>query len=104
MCHITQSFAYFILLLLLHCYLTSTITAKVMSGRSVNLTTLFLGRLRPPRRLSSMAAIFMTAVDQNQEINGANLDYAFVFICLPHTVEFQWLEHLWDHEKCSRQG
>ena len=27
--------------------------AKVMSGRSVNLTTLFLGRLRPPKRLTS---------------------------------------------------
>ena len=26
---------------------------KVMSGRSVNLTTLFLGRLRPPKRLTS---------------------------------------------------
>ena len=25
----------------------------VMSGRSVNLTTLFLGRLRPPKRLTS---------------------------------------------------
>ena len=28
-------------------------TSKVMSGRSVNLTTLFLGRLRPPKRLTS---------------------------------------------------
>ena len=29
------------------------LTSKVMSGRSVNLTTLFLGRLRPPKRLTS---------------------------------------------------
>ena len=28
-------------------------TSKAMSGRSVNLTTLFLGRLRPPKRLTS---------------------------------------------------
>ena len=28
-------------------------TSKVMSGRTVNLATLFLGRLRPPRRLTS---------------------------------------------------
>ena len=28
-------------------------TSKVMSGRSVNLTPLFLGRLRPPKRLTS---------------------------------------------------
>ena len=27
---------------------------KVMSGRSVNLTTLFLGRLRPPKRLTRL--------------------------------------------------
>ena len=30
--------------------------SKVMSGRSVNLTTLFLGRLRPPKRLTSVRA------------------------------------------------
>ena len=29
------------------------LTSKVMSGRSVNLTTLFLGRLRPPKRLTT---------------------------------------------------
>ena len=29
------------------------ITGIVMSGWSVNLTTLFLGRLRPPKRLTS---------------------------------------------------
>ena len=28
-------------------------TAEFMSGLSVNLTTLFLGRLRPPKRLTS---------------------------------------------------
>ena len=28
-------------------------TSKVMSGLSVNLTTLFLGRFRPPKRLTS---------------------------------------------------
>ena len=39
-------------LLLLDCCFSSTVTSKVMSGRSVNLTTLFLGRLRPPKRLT----------------------------------------------------
>ena len=29
-----------------------------MSGRSVNLTTLFLGRLRPPKRLTSTSCTF----------------------------------------------
>ena len=28
------------------------LTSKVMLGRSVNQTTLFLGRLRPPKRLT----------------------------------------------------
>ena len=31
-------------------------TAKVMSGRSVNLATLFLGRLRPPKWLTSTSS------------------------------------------------
>ena len=31
---------------------------KVMSGRSVNLTTLFLGRLRPPKRLTSTSCTY----------------------------------------------
>ena len=39
-------------LLLLYCCFTS----KVMSGRSVNLTTLFLGRLRPPTSCTSLAS------------------------------------------------
>ena len=39
------------LLLMLCCCFTSTV--NIMSGRSVNLTTLFLGRLRPPKRLTS---------------------------------------------------
>ena len=30
-------------------------------------------------------------------------DHCFSF-SLPNTVEFQWLEHLWDHEISSRQG
>ena len=30
-------------------FLFYTVTSKVMSGQSVNLTTLFLGRLRPPK-------------------------------------------------------
>ena len=30
----------------------------VMSGRSVNLTTLFLGRLRPPKRLTSTSCTY----------------------------------------------
>ena len=30
----------------------------VMSGQSVNLTTIFLGRLRPPKRLTSTACIY----------------------------------------------
>ena len=32
--------------------------SKVMSGRSVNLTTLFLGRLRPPKRLTSTSCTY----------------------------------------------
>ena len=36
----------------------------VMSGRSVNLTTLFLGRLRPPKRLTSTSVhIFLPVAD-----------------------------------------
>ena len=34
------------------------LTSKVMSGRSVNLTTLFLGRLRPPKRLTSTSCTY----------------------------------------------
>ena len=34
-------------------------TSKVMSGRSVNLTTLFLGRLRPPKRLTSTSCTYI---------------------------------------------
>ena len=30
-----------------------------MSGRSVNLTTLFLGRLRPPKRLTSTSCTYL---------------------------------------------
>ena len=30
----------------------------IMSGRSVNLTTLFLDRLRPPKRLTSISCIY----------------------------------------------
>ena len=33
-------------------------TSKVMSGRSVNLTTLFLGRLRPPKRVTSTSCTY----------------------------------------------
>ena len=34
-------------------------TSKVMSGRSVNiLTTLFLGRLRPPKQLTSTSCTY----------------------------------------------
>ena len=33
-------------------------TSKVMSGQSVNLTTLFLGRLRPPKRLTSTSCTY----------------------------------------------
>ena len=33
-------------------------TSKIMSGRSVNLTTLFLGRLRPPKRLTSTSCAY----------------------------------------------
>ena len=32
--------------------------SKVMSGRSVNLTTLFLGRLRPPKPLTSTSCTY----------------------------------------------
>ena len=34
------------------------LTSKVMSGRSVNLSTLFLGRLRPPKRLISTSCTY----------------------------------------------
>ena len=34
------------------------LTFKVMSGWSVNLTTLFLGRLRPPKRLTSASCTY----------------------------------------------
>ena len=49
------------LLLLLFCVvvLRPWYTSKVMSGRSVNLTTLFLGRLRPPKRLTSTSCIYL---------------------------------------------
>ena len=33
-------------------------TPRIMSGRSVNLTTLFLGRLRPPKRLTSTSCTY----------------------------------------------
>ena len=33
-------------------------TSKVMSGWSVNLTTLFMGRLRPPKRLTSTSCTY----------------------------------------------
>ena len=33
-------------------------TNQIMSGRSVNLTTLFLGRLRPPKRLTSTSCTY----------------------------------------------
>ena len=33
-------------------------TSKVMWGQSVNLTTLFLGRLRPPKRLTSTSCTY----------------------------------------------
>ena len=33
-------------------------TSKVMSGRSVNLTTLFLDKLRPPKRLTSTSCTY----------------------------------------------
>ena len=34
------------------------LTSKVMSGRSFNLITLFLGRLRPPKRLTSTSCTY----------------------------------------------
>ena len=34
-----------------------------MSGRSVNLTTLFLGRLRPPKRLTSTSCTLSPVTD-----------------------------------------
>ena len=34
-----------------------------MSGRSVNLTTLFLGKLRPPKRLTSTSCTYNTETD-----------------------------------------
>ena len=33
-------------------------TSKAMSGRSVSLTTLFQGRLRPPKRLTSTSCTY----------------------------------------------
>ena len=46
-------FSLTVVALLLLCCFTSKVMSKVMSGRSINLTTLFLGRLRPPKRLTS---------------------------------------------------
>ena len=43
--HILFSIVVVVLLFYIH--------GKVMSGRSVNLTTLFLGRIRPPKPLTS---------------------------------------------------
>ena len=37
--------------------------SKVMSGRSVNLTTLFLGRLRPPKQLTNFVHILSPVTD-----------------------------------------
>ena len=45
------------------------LTSKVMSGRSVNLTTLFLGRLRPPKRLTSTSCTYF-----RQELTTALLE------------------------------
>ena len=42
-----------------------------MSGRSVNLTTLFLGRLRPPKRLTSTSCTYF-----RQELTIALLEKA----------------------------
>ena len=39
----------------------------VMSGRSVNLTTLFLGRLRPPKRLTSTSCTLMVELFPRKE-------------------------------------
>ena len=46
--------------IMLFCFvvLRPLLTATVMSGRSVNLTTLFLGRLRPPKQLTSTLCIY----------------------------------------------
>ena len=45
-------------LLLLLLLLYSWYTSKVMSGRSVNIITLFLGRLGPPKRLTSTSCTY----------------------------------------------
>ena len=47
-----------LMLLLLYFVLRPRLTSKVMSGRSVNLTTLFLGRLRPHMRLTSTSCTY----------------------------------------------
>ena len=44
------------MLLFLYCGLTAQSTAMVMSRRRVNLTTLFLGKLRPKRLTSTYGA------------------------------------------------
>ena len=50
---VSQSGSLQLLLLLLCCCLTSTVNGKVISGRSFNLPTLFLGIRKPPKRLTS---------------------------------------------------
>ena len=41
-----------------------------MSGRSVNLTTLFLGRLRPPKRLTSTSCTYFPGFIRVREMSG----------------------------------
>ena len=46
----------YVVVLLFHVHGKHLWSCRVMSGRSVNLTTLFLGRLRPPKRLTSTSS------------------------------------------------
>ena len=57
------------LLLLLFCCGSSMVNSYVMSGRSVNPSTLFLGRLRPPKRLTST---WCNTVTSNRQLSFLN--------------------------------
>ena len=56
---IIKKIATYQILLLCIVVLRPQYTSKVMSGRSVNLTTLVLGSLRPPKRLNGTSCTYL---------------------------------------------
>ena len=57
-----------------------------MSGRSVNLTTLFLGRLRPPKRLTSTSCTYFRQAMFQRKYDEHYLD-------IDETIVTELLEH-----------